>query len=443
LLVDDVPVGQQTVDVPTAEESSVRFSYRFSTPGDHTIAVRSTPDRLQPDDTRWLVVRVRKEIRVLCVAGGDGAAKYVADALNPNPDMPSAIRPTIVSDGQLAELELADFESVFLCNVARLTAAEAERLTRYVATGGGVVIFLGDRVVPSSYNAFAPTDSDPSQPSELQLLPARIGDQVSPNRFGIDPLDYRHAVVAPFRGRERAGLLTTPISRYFRLDLSESPRCAQVAAAMPSGDPLIVTVPMGRGRMALVATDGSLSSMDATTGEPWTLWPTWPSFLPIVRELLTYVSGGVESSQEQLVGSSLYGLLPNSESSVAKGQELRVMLPGGRMSAISVQPTAEGLAWTFDGTELSGIYLLHGLPNTNVKPFAVNVDSTESDLARLDTKDLPPEIVIRTVTGSGVDGDGNDTQFSRAGWSGALLAAALAIMFIESFLAWQFGRGGA
>ena len=156
LLVDDVPVAQNTVDVPAGSEASVRFSHRFNTPGDHTVEVRAVGDQLPVDDRRWLVVPVRDEIRVLCVAGRDGAAKYVADALNPHPQAQSAIRPTIVSDGQLAEVEFADFDCIFLCNVAQLVAAEADRLTQYVAAGGGVVFFLGDRVIPSTYNPFAP-----------------------------------------------------------------------------------------------------------------------------------------------------------------------------------------------------------------------------------------------------------------------------------------------
>ena len=85
LLVDDEPVAQDTVDVPAGSEASLRFSHRFNTPGDHTVEVRAAGDQLTVDDRRWLVVPVRDEIRVLCVAGREGAAKYVADALNPHP----------------------------------------------------------------------------------------------------------------------------------------------------------------------------------------------------------------------------------------------------------------------------------------------------------------------------------------------------------------------
>ena len=60
--------------------------------------------------------------RFACCASpaAQGAAQYVADALNPNPAGDSPIRPIIVSEGDLADVELADFDCVFVCNVAQL-----------------------------------------------------------------------------------------------------------------------------------------------------------------------------------------------------------------------------------------------------------------------------------------------------------------------------------
>ena len=33
----------------------------------------------------------------------------------------------------------------------------------------------------------------------------------------LDPLDYRHPIVQPFRGRGQASLLTTPVFKYYKL----------------------------------------------------------------------------------------------------------------------------------------------------------------------------------------------------------------------------------
>ena len=51
LLVDNVPVAQNTVDVPAGGEASVRFTHRFNTPGDHTVEARAAGDQLTMDDS--------------------------------------------------------------------------------------------------------------------------------------------------------------------------------------------------------------------------------------------------------------------------------------------------------------------------------------------------------------------------------------------------------
>jgi hypothetical protein len=412
LLVDDVPVAQQTVDVPAGSEANIQFLYRFSSPGEHTVELRAENDGLQLDDARWLVVPVRETIRVLCVAGREGAARYVADALNPNPRARTAITPTVVSDGQLAELELADFDCIFMCNVSQLAATEAQRLTRYAEAGGGIVFFLGDRTNPASYNALASSQAgnERAQP----LLPARVGELVSGPQFGIDPLDYQHPIVHLFRGRERAGLLTTPISQYFRLDLSQSSSGAQVAVATRSSDPLIVTAPLGRGRIAVVATDGSLSSVDQATGEPWTLWPTWPSFLPIVRELLAYVGGGNGQIWEQTVGTTLHGSIASTMESAPADQPLQITRTDGQTSLASTQTTTAGVEWSFDDTVVSGLYSLRELPDGKLRQFAVNVDVTESDLVRIGPDELPTNVVVETVMESATGDVGSSDRYARA-----------------------------
>jgi hypothetical protein len=208
-LVDGLPVGQQTVDIAAGGEATARFTHPFREPGSHVVAVRVDGDRLEIDNTRWLAVDVKEHVNVLCVGGSIDDVRFLADALNPDPADGGAIRPTTITEGELGETDLAEFDCEFLSNVSQVTNEEATRLARYVEQGGGLAIFLGDHVVVESYNAATVGDA--------ALLPVRLGEVASETRFGLDPLDYRHSIVAPFRGRERAGLISTPVRRSFRL----------------------------------------------------------------------------------------------------------------------------------------------------------------------------------------------------------------------------------
>ena len=438
LLIDDAAVGEQTVDLGAGGESSVHFVQRFPSAGAHAVTVLASGDRLELDNSRSLVVPVRSEIRVLCVAGRDGAAKYLANALNPNPAGDSPIRPIVIAEGDLADAQLADFDCVFLCNVAQLTASEAERLSHYAESGGGVVTFLGDRVVPASYNAILQSGNPAA--ARPSFLPAAIGPIVAQPQFGLDPLDYRHPIVAPFRGRERAGLLTTPVNRHYRLDVASGRPGVEVAATLPGGDPFIVTAPLGRGRTVLVATDGSLSSVDPTSKEAWTTWPTWPSFLPLVRELLAYASGGQQLRWQQLVGAPLSGSISDPAVSSVTSGGLQMVRPDGHTASVSMRSTPTGSEWSYADTDVSGIYTLRGLPQGRTQQFAVNVDTAEGDLAKIDPQQLPPEMKVRS-TWQGEAGGGSVEATAQSTWNTNILWGVLALLFAESFMAWQFGRG--
>ncbi|HEY4232866.1 MAG TPA: BatA domain-containing protein [Lacipirellulaceae bacterium] len=428
-LVDDAPVGEQTIDVPANSDASVRFTHRFRDAGSHAVAVRAASDQLEIDNTRWLVVPVEQQIRVLCVAGEPEDAKYLAAALAPDPSTESPIRPQVISESELVDTDLTGYECMFLSNVAQLTADETERLTHYVDAGGGLAIFLGDRVQAESYNALAR--------GEAPLLPARLTDVRTEVQFGVDPLDYRHPIAAPFRGRERAGLLTTPVGRYFRLEIPNEHSAAEKALALPNGDPLVVTAPHGRGRVVLVATAGSLSSVDRTNGEPWTTWPAWPSFLPVVREIFAFAVGGQHEQWQAMIGGPLTATLPFDRGS----GDFELTRPDGRKTSLPVAVSSRDQPWHYDETDVTGIYSL-GRGGALVSQFAVNVDTHESDLAQIDPHQLPAEIKVRSDwrSANGVVASG---VLSEATWNRPLLWAAAALVLMELCLAWLFGRGAA
>jgi hypothetical protein len=122
--------------------------------------------------------------------------------------------------------------------------------------------------------------------------------------------------------------------------------------------------------------------------------------------------------------------------------------PDGRVDTASVVDGLDGPAWSYDGTNSSGVYVARavGASDGNVEKgeqFAVNVDPAESDLTRIDAGDLPADIVVRNDW-RGSAGGGVDRGLARRGqmerW---MLYGALALALVEVFLAWSFGRGNA
>ena len=389
MLVDDAAVGEQTVDVAAGGESSLHFVHRFPSAGAHAVTMRTSGDRLELDNSRWLVLPVRSEIRVLCVAGREGAAKYLANALNPNPGGDSPIRPIVIAEGDLADAQLADFDCVFLCNVAQLTASEAERLAHYAAVGRRRCDFpRRSRRARKLQRALAKAST--AQRSAAVTSGRHRADRRTaavrsrPARLSASD---RRAVSRPRAGRPADDARQSPLSaRCFQQPTRRGNRRRAAGRRSVHRDGAV-----GRGRTVLVATDGSLSSVDPASGEAWTTWPTWPSFLPLVRELLAYASGGQQTQWQQLVGAPLSGSIGESASPPAGSDELQMVRPDGRAASVSLRSTPAGPEWSYTDTDVSGIYTLRGLPQGRTQQFAVNVDTAEGDLAKIDPQQLPPD----------------------------------------------------
>ncbi|HET6880067.1 MAG TPA: BatA domain-containing protein [Pirellulales bacterium] len=438
LFVDGRRAGESHVELPAGESATATFSYRFDAPGDHAIEARAAGDLLDVDNHRWLALPVVSHLRVLCVngkpAGGDfqGATDYLAVALAPNgpTDERSVIRPEVVTERALSELDLQEFDCIFLCDVAQFTPAEGHALGSYVHGGGGLVIFLGDQVRTDNYNGQL-AGSDGS----ADVLPARLGERAGrkpQDPYLFNALGYRHPIVAAFRGRDRAGLLTAPTQEYVKLLPEES---AKVALAFSSGDPAIVERHVGEGHVILVAT-----SADAS----WTGWPLFPSYVPVVQELVASAVRGRVEERSIEVGQTLTGLL----GSRAAEPTVTVELPDGERQPAPVATEKGSSRWTFGGVDRSGVYRAeYGPPLAKEELFAANVETSESDLTRISLDELRddvwPGIPFTSFDGQAAGEEPSTPIVRRDALHHWLLYAALALLLFETALASWLGRRSA
>jgi hypothetical protein len=447
LLVDGRAAGEAYVaagegGLPPGGEESAAFSYRFETPGDHDVEVRLQPaaqyDALDIDNHRFLALPVKQFVRVLCVNGRPSgepykdATDYLRVALSPQGERAegSLTRVDVVSESALREVYLDRYDCVFLANVARFVSSEAQLLQSYLRHGGGLVFFLGDQVSSDGYNDELASD----RPGRVRLLPARLAlsPREAPPRqfFHFDPLDYRHPIVSAFRGREGAGLLSTPVKKYFKLIVPKQSK-AHVALAFEGGDPAIVEEQIHRGRVVLVATSADCS---------WTPMPLWPSYVPIVQELLAYAMGGQLQQRNFLVGQTLGSLVSTPAADVA----VRLETPEGRSEPIRLRPEGDYSSWSFSDTFSSGIYAVRfGPPVSRSDLFAVNVDTVESDLTKLTAEQLRQGLWSGTpfeTSRENLEVEPIRRIGRRGTLSKELLYAALGLLFVETFLAWRFGH---
>lgn len=426
LLLDGRAVKQQKVQLPSRGQTAVTFSLQVPSTAEHTVEARLSDDRLALDDRRFLSLPVRSQLRVLCVNGkpsGDGllgAADYLALALNPAEGADDTrIHVDVANETALMERDLSSYDCIFMCNVAQFTADEAALLDHYLRRGGGVVFTLGDQVLASRYNQ-----------QLAGILPAQIGPLVGEGQHRFDPLAYRHPLIKAFAGREQAGLLTTPVSRYFRLTVPPNSR-TKVALAFSGGDPAIVETQVHAGRSIMLATDVSLSSVDPTSKRPWTMLPVWPSYVPLVQELLSLAVSGKSAQRNVRVGQAISGKLGSA------GETLSIQTPDGQLRKAHELPSEQ--TWKFDETSQLGIYRA-GAKTDTPELYAVNLDTAESDLTKLRLEQLPRQFRTSRPDKTEVR---EAASASRSALAVRLLYGAFCLLLAESLLAWRFGNRAA
>jgi len=442
LLIDGQMGPESVVDLPVGEEISVDFNHAFSTPGDHLIEAQIDEDPLKLDNHRWLAVPVHEYLNVLLVDGDpktqvfQAETDYLTQALSPSdssPGTPSPIHTEVVTEGALSRRELAPFDVVVLCNLAQFTEAEVAALEAYLKQGGGVVIASGDQVMVDNYNRLLYADGK-------GLLPAAIGPPVgsaegkNQGAFTFDPLGYRHPIVAPFDGAAptvQAGLIEARTWQYHKLKLPKGTIAKVALAFLETGDPAIVEAPRNRGVVIQLAT-----SVDAG----WTNWPLHQSYPPVMERIVLQAAAGRLNERNIRVGQPLDQALAPSGAQAS----VTVFRPDGRTAPSKLRASGDVSQLHFEDTELSGPYQVRvGPPLALDVTFAANPDPAESDPAKLDRQSL-----AETLPGWNfayfTDWQSLTKNAASVSLRGELhrylLYVVLALLLIESVLAWLFGH---
>ncbi|MCS7236877.1 MAG: BatA domain-containing protein [Thermoguttaceae bacterium] len=342
-------LAKQTLTVGPDSEATLRLLHRFFSEGDHVIEARlvDNTDALATDDRLRTVVHVHPALRVLCIDGrprGDpfgGPTGYLAMALNPGG--PSSLRGTILVDkkpvSSLGEFETPAPDVIVLCDVAELSPAEAEFLGRFVRQGGGLILFLGESTQADSYNALVPQEDQNGE----SLMPARLVRPVTNDpQFRLDPLGYRHPLLAAFRDYERAGLVNIPVEKYWALEVL--PQHGGVTAlSLGNGWPFIAEKTLGLGRVIVVA---------SPPDPAWTLLPKWPSFVPLVHEMVRFATKGKFPPRSTVLGACFEAFFPPEKS----GTVYLVRSPTGQEEAVRIQEESGWATLRFCPQETAGIY---------------------------------------------------------------------------------------
>lgn len=160
----------------------------------------------------------------------------------------------------------------------------------------------------------------------------------------------------------------------------------------------------------------------------------WPSFVPLVQEMLALAAGSQTAARNASVGETL----GEAVRSLAGKQSLRLTTPEEKEETLRLSTDAEGSRWSYAETLVSGPYRVEAetrAEDAKDRVYAVNVDTKESNLARIDPSEMLPQFTT-TAPSSSFDATGADVV-RQSGLHRWLLYCVLILLFFEVFLAWR------
>ena len=445
--------------------------------GQKTLRVEIDPgaaDQLSLDDERFHIVDVEDSVRILIVNGSPSSdslldeVSLLGTALDPSGPLSSGNEIEVIGEHELEDAPLGDFHVVILANVASPSLTAAEKLRSYVEGGGGVMVFLGDRVNADDYNRTLGAEGAAILPGVLEAVvttsepvPLTVDAKAHPVMtllFGSDGSLLRHVHFQRFMWC----VTTDPIDDSPIGEGAVGPSQVTVLAryATPDREPAIIEQRHG---------DGSVILFTSTCDRDWNDWASQPSYVVAMLEFVRHVAGGAARDRQVTVGSpaelDVDGIRYHTDALVVSEA-----IAGDSGVAITgvLSESGERVQFSWSDTGQAGIYRFQLRPRHDGPPVeravAVTLDPDESNLHHATEHDLRRSLAGLSwagwaesrVEGEGASGtpatrvdyvignealDGGTELAARELWR-LFLAALVGVLLIEQTLACWFGRRG-
>jgi len=422
--------------------------------GPHVVsATLISEDKLTCDDTRWRVVNIATDLKMLIVegerqagnaggmsAGGSGA--FLKAALDPDPDPSDTlakknrlVNVETISDLELSTHPLADYRCIALCGASQISDAVAARLEDFVKNGGALWVFVGPQTTSENYNATLLKHHLLPGPLTQRIIVPATSNAVSDGLlFDFDPSRQLHPLLEPFYQSQGSGLENARVYSYWQVEIPQNSTVERVLdyQALPGQtrkDAAYTIQTLGSGRVIFCSTT-------ADANDEWTAFPAKKAF-PEVMLCLFLGSVSTEDNWMNLnVGDTL---TPPTTLKMTTAPHLHDS--AGMDIALVASESDDGIAYHSPPLNKPGVYTMTVGPESI--PIAVNVPTSQADTRAMDSQsikqalggidiDFQQDILPPEAAASATD------QGKDFGWS--IMLIVLALVALESYMAMKFGR---
>lgn len=397
-------------------------------------------DQLSEDSSRLLAASVIDGIPVLLVDGDPSATSERSEThyLRSLEVLGTGLTMTTATVSDLETASLSDFEVIFLCNVDEVSADRTVALKQWVAGGGSLVLMPGNRVRATTFNDTFHGEGSGLSPVKLISI---AGDPTMSQWANFEVAPQVHPALQVMIQSDASSIGNVDIFSWWTSELSENldMQSVEIPLRLTDSDNSIAMLDrrLEDGRVIVFTIPGD--------GD-WTMWPSSPTFAPVMVDLISYLAGS-----------------QNAESSIALGGKVNIPVD---LSAFENRVTVrdpenekmETVAKPLDPEKLQSVLYEAEFENLGKRGFydielkrhsgetqnvlvATNYDARESQLQRLsesvlDKKFFGEKAALVTTAGLlGQSVDGGNSEL----WMTILLMLMI-VLGAEQFLGWFWGR---
>ncbi len=374
LSLDGRDVSEKRVRIGKGTSAGAEFDLPGLTSGTHPLVLEVEDSNLTRDNRFVMTVDARAKTPVLAVENADSgrgrrsSSYFIANALNVSSSSP--YRLTTVQPEKLALSATIPGRLLIWNNVSGGGAGMQGKLQEFVKNGGGLAIVLNDSSLEADFNRTFAT----WLPMRV-AAPAGAGNHRPTEDYAL-MTDVRmdHPVFRPFGEPHSGTFASARFYSHARLSIDKG---AEAVAKFDNGDPALVAVSLGKGRVLVFA-----SSADDTSND----LPLKAVYAPFWQQVLHYLENFQEGRHWMEVGETIAPRKLLVEAALRQGQgevnsDQAVVVLDPMKQRVPLAPGSDVVA-----VDKAGFYEIRSPKlNTNV---AVNPEPRESDLTHGNSQEM-------------------------------------------------------
>lgn len=394
------PVAQALANIAPKDQTKVQFTLTPQKRGWLGAEVRITGDTFEDDNRRYFTLLVPEKRSVLLVRGDGERTNYVELALSPQVTNGRVVFQTqTISEGMLGGTALESYNCVLLVGKKRFSSGEIANLKRYVASGGGVLMFPSGGMAIGDYSALFSALGG----GKVVGFSGQVG---GPSIGKFDRVETEHPLFEGMfaQGDVSVGKQIETVDARYTLQYQAGTGDEQTLIRLTNNQPFLHEIRLGKGSVLLVT---------VAPDPQWSDLPSRGLFVPLLYRSVYYLA----ASRAQTEGS--LGTSDSDEvfvSGLQGAEPIKLVGMKGDEYTPQQNPVYNGMVISVnDAIQQSGLYdVMQG--SRILRKVAVNADSRESDLVRIPPEEAKQQIeqITRTEVRM-VDVDtGTDRQIKEA-----------------------------